>query len=182
MTAFSLSQEARQALVLMQGYSFDLSGRPADDWLDDWLQTARPTWVRDGVIEALYEGRYKAVSVQQILQLWRRRGEPVRHFNREFLRVACRQFDEIPLVTLPSETQTVMRQAGISQPIQPLSPLPDLQSDDATPAKSRAGYRPDYRPVYSVHRPIQPFRPEPTPLSASMWTVRRTKLRSLAIR
>ncbi|MBE9078183.1 hypothetical protein IQ241_12920 [Romeria aff. gracilis LEGE 07310] len=170
MTAFSLPQEAHQALILVQGYSFDLSGRPANDWLDDWLRTARPAWVRDGVIEALYEGRYKAVSVRQILQLWNRRGEPVRHFNREFVRIACRQFDEIQLVTLPSEAP-----ARGNQPIEPLSPQPNPKAEVSAGSAS-------YRPIYSLHRPIQPFKPELTPVSASLWTARRTKMRALAAR
>lgn len=91
MIVSSMAQEAQQALKLIQGYSFELGWYSAESQVMEWLQSYRATWIRDAVIEALYQGRYKAVSVRQILALWGRRGHPVRHYNREFESIVGRQ-------------------------------------------------------------------------------------------
>jgi hypothetical protein len=72
---------------LLTRYSFDLQAYPLDRWIDQWLRHYSPEWVISAIIEALYQGRYKAVSVWQILGLWRRRGKPLRHFSRDFERI-----------------------------------------------------------------------------------------------
>ena len=82
----SLAQEARQAILLMAEYAFELRGQAPTAQVVQWLEAYRPSWIRDAVVEALYQGRYKAISVQQILALWQRRGQPVRHANIEFER------------------------------------------------------------------------------------------------
>ena len=41
-------------------------------------------WIGMAVLEALYQGRYKVVSVGQILAIWQRRGKVLCHFNWEF--------------------------------------------------------------------------------------------------
>ena len=43
------------------------------------------------VIESLYRGRYKAISVEQILTIWLRRGQPFHRFNGEFERLISRK-------------------------------------------------------------------------------------------
>ena len=53
------------------------------------------------MIEALYQGRYKAISVEQILSIWRRRGKILSHFNREF--------EAIVTVPLPDRVQAQLR-------------------------------------------------------------------------
>jgi hypothetical protein len=72
---------------LLTRYSFDLQAHSLDRWIDQWLRHYPPEWVISAIIEALYQGRYKAVSVWQILDLWRRRGRPLRHFSRDFERI-----------------------------------------------------------------------------------------------
>ncbi|MBE9009874.1 hypothetical protein IQ250_06610 [Pseudanabaenaceae cyanobacterium LEGE 13415] len=89
----SLWQEAATQVVdLLTHYSFDLGGNDARQLIDRWHSTYSPHWVRWAVIEALYQGRYKAVSVEQILQLWQRRQQPRYHFNYEFERLVCNKF------------------------------------------------------------------------------------------
>lgn len=77
---------------LLTHYSFDLGGNNAQQLADRWQSTYSAHWVRWAVIEALYQGRYKAVSVEQILQLWQRRQQPRYHFNYEFERLVCNNF------------------------------------------------------------------------------------------
>ncbi len=78
------SPEAIPILQLLSDYSFDVDACAAEAMVTGWLQQFEPTWVSQAITEALYQGRYKMVSVDHILQIWQRRGQPLRHFNREF--------------------------------------------------------------------------------------------------
>lgn len=82
------------AVALLTHYSFDLSGYTARELVDRWLNNYPADWINLAVIEALYRGRYKAISVQQILAAWQRRGIAFYHFNYEFERLICG--DNIP--------------------------------------------------------------------------------------
>ena len=75
---------AIQVAALIDRYGFDLGGYPIGQLIDYWLQLYPAPWLRLATIEALYQGRYKVVSIDQILSLWGRRNRPVYHFNREF--------------------------------------------------------------------------------------------------
>ena len=82
------------AAALLIHYSFDLSGYSASELVNRW-QTQYPVyWLHLAVIEALYQGRYKAFSVQQLLTFWQRRGQAIFHFNMEFERLICSKFPE----------------------------------------------------------------------------------------
>jgi hypothetical protein len=87
-----MNEQAREAIAadvaeMMTRYSFDLGGYTLNRWIEQWLQHYPVVWLPGAVTEALYQGRYKAISVWQILDLWRRRGKPLQHFNREFERM-----------------------------------------------------------------------------------------------
>lgn len=74
-----------------------------DAWTEVLVLAGRysPDWVRLAMVEALYQGRYKVVSVKQILDIWQRRGKVVSHFNREF--------EAIVTVPLPEGIQAQLR-------------------------------------------------------------------------
>jgi hypothetical protein len=82
------------ATALLTHYSFDLSGYSASELIRRWQANYPIDWLHIAVIEALYQGRYKAVSVQQILNFWQRRGQATYHFNMEFQRLICSKFPE----------------------------------------------------------------------------------------
>jgi hypothetical protein len=82
---------ARQIIALLSHYGFDLRGYAPDELAIQWLNTYPEHWVRLAVIEALYQGRYKSVSVEQLLSFWARRQHPIFHFNHEFERLICRK-------------------------------------------------------------------------------------------
>lgn len=131
-------ETATQVVDLLIHYSFDLGGNNSRQLVDRWQSTYAPNWIRWAVIEALYQGRYKAISVEQILQLWQRRQQPRYHFNYEFERLVCNKFPR-----------------DLSQPLASKSPpdttlLPDL------PAPSRAS---SPTPKLSLN----PSIPEPPP-------------------
>ncbi|AUT01019.1 hypothetical protein CLI64_11765 [Nostoc sp. CENA543] len=95
---------ANLAIALLTHYSFDLSGHSAGELVHRWQKQYPPDWLHLAVIEALYQGRYKGISVQQILAFWLRRGQAIYHFNMEFERLICSQF---PLSLTATTTNTL---------------------------------------------------------------------------
>ena len=82
------------AVALLSHYKFELRGYTAQELVNLWLRNYQASWVRLGVIEALYQGRYKAVSVEQILAVWGRRGQPIYRFTHEFERLISRKLPQ----------------------------------------------------------------------------------------
>jgi hypothetical protein len=82
------------AIALLKHYEFELRGYTAEELVHLWVKTYSAYWVRLAVIEALYQGRYKAISVEQILAVWARRGQPLHRFNHEFERLISRKLPQ----------------------------------------------------------------------------------------
>lgn len=80
---------------LLTYYSYEGDSQPQTSLLQDWLGHYPPEWVRLALIEALYRGRYKTISVGGLLADWQRRGQPIYHFNREFEALICQNFPKI---------------------------------------------------------------------------------------
>ena len=80
---------AIQVAALIDRYGFDLNGYVIGQLIEYWLQLYPAPWIRLATIEALYQGRYKVISIDQILNLWRRRNRAVYHFTREFEQIIC---------------------------------------------------------------------------------------------
>lgn len=90
------------AANLLTHYSFDLSGYKANELIARWQIQFPLHWLHLAVVEALYQGRYKAISVEQILTIWLRRGQASFHFNMEFERLICSKFPQN--LTTPAST------------------------------------------------------------------------------
>ncbi len=108
------------AIALLTHYSFDLGGYNASEIVGLWQKQYPGNWLHMAVIEALYQGRYKAVSVQQILTCWQRRGQAIFHFNMEFERLICSKFPQsltaLPPISSPFvETTTVVEDTSPSE-------------------------------------------------------------------
>ncbi len=86
------------AANLLRHYSFELEVT-VEQQMATWLKNYPEPWILWSVVEALYQGRYKAVSVEQILQIWQRRGQPLCHFTHEFEQLVG---SKIPLAIAPS--------------------------------------------------------------------------------
>jgi hypothetical protein len=126
---------AELAIALLTHYSFDLSGYTARELIHRWQHQYPENWLHLAVVEALYQGRYKAISVQQILAFWQRRGQAVYHFNMEFERLICSKFPE-------SLTQPLTR--PVLPPIQEAKPEESVsvaQPVTAPALPSRVGHR-----------------------------------------
>jgi hypothetical protein len=80
------------AKKLLTHYSFDLGGCSANLLVEQWLKDYSDRWIYLAVVEALYQGRYKANSVEQILTIWQRKKQAYFRFNHEFERLVCSNF------------------------------------------------------------------------------------------
>lgn len=100
------------AANLLRHYSFELD-ITVEQQVAAWLKTYSAQWILSSVVEALYQGRYKAVSVEQILQLWQRRGKPLCHFTHEFERLVC---SEIPSAIAPLPPSPTAQVEPLPQP------------------------------------------------------------------
>lgn len=79
-----------QAKSLLIRYGFEMKGYIPQELIDKWIKDYSAKWIRAAIVEALYQGRYKAISVEQILKLWQRRKQITCHFTHEFERLICR--------------------------------------------------------------------------------------------
>lgn len=124
---------AVSAASLLHHYGFDLGGDTIAPLLSVWQAQYPEAWIRLATIEALYQGRYKAVSVEQILALWQRRNQPVYHFNHEFERLVCDRLPHTPESLNPSLQEepflTPAAQALIATVPYPVVALPLCQSE-----------------------------------------------------
>jgi hypothetical protein len=128
---------AELAIALLTHYSFDLSGYTARELIYRWQNQYPENWLHSAVVEALYQGRYKAISVQQILAFWQRRGQVVYHFNMEFERLICSQFPES--LTQPL-TRPVLPPIQEAKPEESVSIRPNVTAQ-ALPATVGHSYR-----------------------------------------
>ncbi|WP_421654517.1 hypothetical protein [Leptothermofonsia sp. ETS-13] len=155
------------AVNLLRHYGFELEHETIEQLLAQWLKRYSINWVRLAIVEALYQGRYKAISVGQILALWQRRGQPLYHFNHEFERLVCDRFPRNLLSSSEDDSQSssslnpgLLYQRIPFQPVEPI--LPFSQPHSAESPQPVAEER-------SVSmQPVQPATDDPSsPQSAS---------------
>ncbi|MEO0373979.1 MAG: hypothetical protein AAF329_05000 [Cyanobacteria bacterium P01_A01_bin.17] len=92
---------------LLAYYNFQDEAQTREQLLDRWLRSYPIDWVRSALIEALYQGRYKSASVEYLLQLWKRRGQSLHHFSREFERLVSHNCPQtfLSLLQVPTSAQ-----------------------------------------------------------------------------
>ena len=106
MTELNCDLAVAQAIALIKSYSFDTNGTTAEKLVQKWLNNYQGNWVRLAAIEALYLGRYKAVSIEQIMEVWLRIGTPNIHFKGEFERLICRKLPKHLIISDSSWVET----------------------------------------------------------------------------
>ncbi|HEY9598655.1 MAG TPA: hypothetical protein V6D33_13390 [Cyanophyceae cyanobacterium] len=126
------SSAVAYAVELLSRYGFELRGYTAQELVNLWLKTYQANWIRLAVIEALYQGRYKAVSVEQILTVWIRRGQPIYRFNHEFERLISRKLPQN--LTAPITVSVTSRTQEYGLPLLPpsASDTPDEKLEQPT--------------------------------------------------
>lgn len=124
---------------LLTYYSYEVGSQSQESLLAHWLKDYSPEWVRLALIESLYRGRYRTISVRGLLADWERRGQPIYHFNREFEALICHNFPRIWFrrdsnlnKDLGSPTVMAMDQDREQPPpsTQPVPPLPSSDADE----------------------------------------------------
>ncbi|MBU7586249.1 MAG: hypothetical protein KAF91_25855 [Nostoc sp. TH1S01] len=130
---------AELAAALLIHYSFDLSGYSATELVNRWQNQYPLDWLHLAVIEALYQGRYKAISVQQILAFWQRRQQAIYHFNMEFERLICSKFPEI-LTALNTPALPPADDDASSENVANVAKLATTNSSYSVDAESQSSY------------------------------------------
>lgn len=129
MTELTQDLSLDQALSLIDSYAFDLEGEDAEQLLRYWVDLYHASWIRLATIEALYLGRYKAISIEHILSVWLRLGNPNTHFNYEFERLICRKLPKhLNNLSNLNSSANKLPEINISQ-----QDFPEIKS--STPAK-----------------------------------------------
>lgn len=148
MTQSTQDSMTAYSTALLLHYCFELGAYQVEQLVQNWLDEYPANWVRLAVIEALYQGRYKVVSVEQFLVSWKRRGQPIYHFNHDFERLIGRNlpqnFTELP--DLPA-----LEQRKISSRLTPQEPkktirtgLDSLPEVSNTPQKTNLNAHEDF--------------------------------------
>ena len=118
MTDLTKDISLAQTLALIDSYDFDLGGYSAEQLLQDWLNIYHTSWIRLATIEALYQGRYKTISIEQILGVWLRMGNPNTHFSYEFERLICRKLPR-HLMDISNLENVAVSKQNVSQTSKP---------------------------------------------------------------
>jgi hypothetical protein len=72
--------------VIIKIYGLALDDRQVEATLITWFQKYESAWILKAIVESLYRGRYKLVSVDNILKDWDRIGKPRYQFTPEYER------------------------------------------------------------------------------------------------
>lgn len=152
-------QNSDQVRSLLERY-FDLGAWEVEPVMADWLQRFDIVWIHSAVIEALYQGRYKLVSVTQILHLWSRRGYPVRHYSREFETIISGQSSLFLTASADLEAERVEKLGAAPQPASDggVLPLGPMQAPTQRPAPFQ---RKDPSGAVNFAAPSLPLSPPP---------------------
>lgn len=147
----TVSNEAAIAIaVSLLFHYFELDIPSARGMAHMWAQRYPIDWISPAVLESLYQGRYRAVSVEQILGIWKRRQTPICHYPSDF----ARMFASIPplpdKVAILTKTRIPPRQKLTVVP-PPIEPPPVQKSNRSMP---RGGLGQDVS-----HLPIDQFTP-----------------------
>jgi len=123
MVSSSHLNSALALIRLLQDYSFEAGDVALEAVVARWLTDYEPLWIGYAITEALYQGRYKLVSVEHILQMWQRRGQPLHHFSREFETIVL---GSAILGLLEQTSEAIPLASQVSAPEPPLaSPVVD---------------------------------------------------------
>lgn len=181
MMAPDIAREARQAITLIKSFSLELDAYSPESQVLYWLNTYRAAWIRDAIIEAVYQGRYKIISVKHILSIWQRRGQPVRHFTSGFEQVIAKQLGgPLHLPASFASQPTGPARVPTDEPDDDFAPSPMSSSVIASPTAELSVLNYDHYPslsieafpVESVNTLVEVYQASPLPITPSYKTSR----------
>ncbi|NJL91801.1 MAG: hypothetical protein HC916_20010 [Coleofasciculaceae cyanobacterium SM2_1_6] len=159
MTQQNSEQEFAEIVALLNYYRFDCDRYPTDTLVLYWCIDYPLSWVKSAVVEALYQGRYKSLSVEQILQGWQRRNQPTYHFSHDFERLI---YSQLPIAETIAARKAREARRGIfaersdSRTTDKIS-SPRLESRSRTKADQNKSNSSRYA---TVKQPIDKFTPD----------------------
>lgn len=110
--------------AFLERYGFELDQQSGQVWVERWSEVFPTRWIPAALLESLYQGRYKATSVEQILRLWQRRGCPRITFPPEMSQSLWREQQEL------IRSLALAARTAIPRPYSP--PSPQIPSPIAT--------------------------------------------------
>lgn len=173
------------AIALLGHYGFELRGYTAEELVNLWLNNYPAHWIRLAVIEALYQGRYKAVSVEQLLAVWFRRGQPVYRFNGEFERLISRKLPQNLTAPLGAASTDLLQEYNLpllspsSEDTADEQAIHEDWTDDSTPTSCEDTPLPDMTTCDEYTKTLippdnealrVPFNPSPIPSYNANWS------------
>ncbi len=129
MNDVSVSEAISETIVIVNYYGFELPESDTAQVVKKWSEQYAYQWLRPAVLEALYRGRYKGISVEEILRAWHRRGKPKLNFNSEFERLICEKLSlKVPFRrrSLHSLTSSRIQKPPSIQQFQPIVQSSDI--------------------------------------------------------
>ncbi len=100
-------------------YGLELDEHQVDTITLAWLKTYDRDWIIKAIVESLYRGRYKIVSVDKILQDWHRLGQPRYNFTPEYEREILQTLPDLSNLTEISAADISPRSTPNDQANQP---------------------------------------------------------------
>ncbi|AFY93998.1 hypothetical protein Cha6605_2966 [Chamaesiphon minutus PCC 6605] len=101
--------------VVIDLYGLELDGHQVDTLVANWLKKYDNNWIIKAIVESLYRGRYKIVSVDNILKDWQRLGKPRYNFTPEYEREILQNLPAV--VELPTTSDSPV-QVSAEEPVQ----------------------------------------------------------------
>ena len=87
--------------IAIEIYGLELDPDRVDVIVATWLKKYDPDWILKAIVESLYRGRYKIVSVENILKDWQRLGNPRYKFTPEYEREILEKIPQVPTLASP---------------------------------------------------------------------------------
>jgi hypothetical protein len=166
----SYSQPSLVAIII-KIYGLALDDNQVESILVAWFQQYDPAWIIKALIESLYRGRYKLVSVDNILKDWQRIGKPRYNFTPEYEREILQKIPNLFDPTVCDSTSV----ASITESASPGSIEGSAAESAAAPdcyapiAVDRAvtlvsqNLNPEESAPFQYHHDSGTFVPTPTP-------------------
>jgi hypothetical protein len=112
-------------------YGLELDEYQVDTITFEWLKTYDRDWIVKAIVESLYRGRYKIVSVDKILKDWHRLGQPRYNFTPEYEQEILQTLPDF--INLPEAAAEILPR---SMPQENSSPAAPFNTNQLNPEES----------------------------------------------
>jgi hypothetical protein len=161
--------------VIIKIYGLSLDEQQVEAILIAWFQKYDRAWILKAIVESLYRGRYKLVSIDNILKDWERIGQPRYNFTPEYEREILQKMptdDSIvctsgQLASGTASDPSVSISAASAESVDIESYYVFMPVDRAVAATSQHLNPEESAPFHYHHDFVAVAPPSPPPLAAS---------------